>query len=104
MSVYEFNSADAGQARRYQEYQLEDLEEAKATREKLISEGWDPTEIPKIKFNKDEEALNRTQRRKLAKILVSGKARDLKNPEPEKRPEKDSPPEWAYSDEESDSS
>jgi hypothetical protein len=103
MSVYEFNSADAGRAREFHEDKLEGLAEGIEMREKLVSEGWEPTEIPKVKFNKDEDQLNRKQRRHLAKLIVSGKAKDLRAPEPDKKPAPQKPPEWHYSDEESDS-
>jgi hypothetical protein len=104
MSVYEMTPNTPGMAKEYQEMQLSSFEEADKVRNVQIDAGWEPTIIPKMKFNNEGKPLNREERRRVARVIVSGKFPDIKKkPEAEAPKERAKAPEWKYSDEDSDS-
>jgi len=104
MSVYEFIPDSKDKAKQYREDVLKDFEMADKLRNTHIEEGWEPTQIPAMKFNMSDKPLNREQRRKLAKVIVAGKYPETKPREESKTSETSAreavAPEWKYSDEE----
>ena len=103
MSVYEFTPDAKDKAKEYHESVLPDFETADKLRNAHVEEGWESTKIPAMKFNMSDKPLNRDERRRLARVIISGKYPDTK---PKEEPKSAGPgseavaPEWKYSDEE----